>query len=250
MWWLVAVATGIIPLGAMILPHMPLITAKWLFGEKAAFVINHVKSGGVVSKGGVSHSLSPMVVLLGLWIVGIVWLLFRVLAGFLGLRPFQRGGRPVVEGRFCASMEQCRRNAGVTTAVDLYLSPRSLLPMTWGVITPAINLPTEAICWSDDRLNAGFMHELGHIQRADCWANLILRMVYALNWFNPFIWMAASRAYLAQEQACNDFACGAVRASDKRSTCCNYRRQLGIAQRRECHLRLLGSCLVVNCVCV
>ena len=44
MWWLVAVATGIIPLGAMILPHMPLITAKWLFGEEAAFVINHVKS--------------------------------------------------------------------------------------------------------------------------------------------------------------------------------------------------------------
>ena len=212
MWWLVAIAIGLMPLAAVVLPRMPLIPAKWLFGEEAALVFESVRAvpDSVASTG----SMSPIVLVLGVWVVGVLWLLFRVLAGFLGLRSFQLGRQPVVSGRLCARMEQCRRGAGVTSTVDLYLSPRSRLPMTWGVLRPAINLPKEAVHWSNERLNAVFMHELGHIRRADCWSNLILRVMCALNWFNPFIWMAANRAYLAQEQACDDFACAQVRASD------------------------------------
>ena len=47
---------------------------------------------GCFQRGRERHSLSLMIVLLVLWIVDIVWLLFRVLAGFLGLLSFQRGG--------------------------------------------------------------------------------------------------------------------------------------------------------------
>ena len=149
-----------------------------------------------------------------IWMLGVVLMMARLLAGLLGLRSFQRGRLPVYQGRLCARLEYCRRLAGVSTLVDLYLSKRSPLPMTWGVLRPAINLPREAEQWSNERLDAVFLHELGHIERADCWTNMVLKIVCALNWFNPFVWMAARRTYLAQEVACDDFACERLRPSD------------------------------------
>ena len=80
-------------------------------------------------------------------------------------------------------------------------------------------MPEEAEQWSNERLDVVFLHELGHIQRADCWSNMVLKVVCALNWFNPFMWMAARRTYLAQEVACDDFACARLLPS-------NYARHL------------------------
>ena len=114
-------------------------------------------------------------------------LVARLGAGLMGLRSFQREREPVYKGRLCARLEHCRRLANVTTLVDLYQSKRSTLPMTWGVLRPAINVPYEADDWDDERLDAVFLHELAHIQRAACWSNMVLKVVCALNWFNPFM---------------------------------------------------------------
>ncbi len=219
MWLLVALGIGLVPLAAASLPRIPLIPAEWLFGEDAALIVSHGMAEEQTLEG-VAAALAPkatfswLMIFVGVWLLGGLWLIGRMFAGMFGLRSFQRDRMPVVKGRLCARMEACRRLAGVTTVVDLYLSRRSPLPMTWGVVTPAINLPREAEDWSDERLDAVFLHELAHIRRADCWTNMALRIVCAFNWFNPFVWMAARRTYLAQEQACDDFACARLKASD------------------------------------
>jgi beta-lactamase regulating signal transducer with metallopeptidase domain len=226
MWLVAALAIGLIPLAAVLLPRLPLIPAEWIYGEDAMAV----SQAGITPVGAQMSQASPYqlvdVVTFGwvewsfvVWFVGAFLLVARLGMGLFGLRSFQRDCLPVVRGRLCARLEHCRRVAGVSTLVDLYLSKRSPLPMTWGVVRPAINLPVEAEQWSDERLDAVFLHELGHIHRADCWTNMVLKLVCALNWFNPFVWMAARRTYLAQEVACDDFACARLLPS-------NYARHL------------------------
>ena len=210
-WLAAALAIGLVPLAAIALPRVPLIPAEWIYGADAAVMSHVVDPHSPVSLGS-PHAVEPsnfgaIEWSFLIWCLGAVLLLARLGMGLLGLRSLQRDRMPVVRGRLCARLEHCRRLAGISTLVDLYLSKRSTLPMTWGVVRPAINLPEEAEQWSDERLDAVFLHELGHIQRSDCWTNMVLKIVCALNWFNPFVWMAARRTYLAQEVACDDFAC-------------------------------------------
>ncbi|MGY8689626.1 MAG: M56 family metallopeptidase [Verrucomicrobiales bacterium] len=218
-WLVAALAIGLIPLAAVLLPQWPLIPAEWVYGADAEVVkqATAVTTGSVAEV--VSHHQVPLTfgwleASLVVWLGGVVMLVARLGAGLMGLRSFQRDREPVYKGRLCARLEHCRRLANVTTLVDLYQSKRSTLPMTWGVLRPAINVPYEADDWDDERLDAVFLHELAHIQRADCWSNMVLKVVCALNWFNPFMWMAARRTYLAQEVACDDFACARLRPSD------------------------------------
>lgn len=224
-WFVAALAIGLIPLAAAWLPRLPLIPAEWVYGEDA-MAVSQVSAAVTPASQGISPHYLTETASFGwlewsflVWFVGAFLLIARLGMGLLGLRSFQRDRLPVVSGRLCARLEHCRRLGDVTTLVDLYLSRRSQLPMTWGVVRPAINLPEEAENWSDERLDAVFLHELGHIQRADCWSNMVLKVVCALNWFNPFVWMAARRTYLAQEVACDDFACSRLLPS-------NYARHL------------------------
>ena len=78
------------------------------------------------------------------------------------------------------------------------------MPMTWGVLRPRILLPQEAVSWPTPRLQAVLRHEVAHIQRGDFAANLLVRLVCALYWFNPLVWLAARQLRLEQEQACDD----------------------------------------------
>lgn len=218
-WLVAALAIGLIPLAAVLLPQWPVIPAEWVYGPGITQatqdeVATLLGTGMVSFSPGESPTLGWVEVCFLIWMLGVLLLMARLVAGMLGLRSFQRGRLPVYKGRLCARLEYCRRLAGVKTLVDLYLSTRSPLPMTWGVLRPAINLPREAEHWSNERLDAVFLHELGHIERADCWTNMVLKIVCALNWFNPFVWMAARRTYLAQEVACDDFACAKLRPSD------------------------------------
>ena len=225
MWLVAALAMGLVPLAAMLLPGLPLIPAEWIYGTDAMAVGKVSESAELLNGAMTSFAVQePPSFGWGewcfvIWAGGALLLLARLAMGMLGLRSLQRGRMPVYQGRLCARLERCRRLAGVSTLVDLYVSKRSPLPMTWGVVRPVINIPEEAEQWSDERLDAVFLHELAHIQRADCWSNMVLKVVCALNWFNPFVWMAAQRTYLAQEVACDDFACSRLRPS-------NYARHL------------------------
>lgn len=219
LWLASALAVGLLPLAAVWLPQWPLIPAEWVYGEavnaatplEAEQLLIEAMS---VGEGRAAFHLGWLEAWTLVWLGGVTVLTGRLVAGLAGLRSFQGGRLPVCTGRLCARLEYCRRLAGVTTLVDLYLSRRSPLPMTWGVLRPAINLPMEAEHWADERLDAVFLHELAHIHRADCWTNMVLKTVCALNWFNPLVWMAARRTYLAQEVACDDFACQKLRPSD------------------------------------
>ena len=77
-------------------------------------------------------------------------------------------------------------------------------PLATGVFRPTILMPEAATAWSAERRRAVLLHELAHVRRHDCRVQLIAHVACALHWYNPFVWMAASRLRLERERACDD----------------------------------------------
>jgi hypothetical protein len=78
-----------------------------------------------------------------------------------------------------------------------------------------IVLPRGASAWDDERLRAVLLHEGAHVARHDTILGIISDAVCAIYWFHPLAWIAARRARLERERACDDVVlCQGVRPFD------------------------------------
>src|SRR5437588_800762 len=105
---------------------------------------------------------------------------------------------------WCVTFTLRRRSAAArhivwTAAFAALLDPRALgieepvllletehaMPMTAGILRPAVFIPAEASGWSPDRLRVVLQHECAHILRGDAATQLLARAALCLQWFNP-----------------------------------------------------------------
>jgi beta-lactamase regulating signal transducer with metallopeptidase domain len=97
----------------------------------------------------------------------------------------------------------------------VYTSRHANVPMTWGMVRPVIVLPESAVEWPAERLRIVLLHESAHIARFDFATQLLARLVCALHWFNPLLWLGAAAMRREQEQACDNAVLKlAVKGSD------------------------------------
>jgi hypothetical protein len=83
-----------------------------------------------------------------------------------------------------------------------YVSASVRVPVTAGLVAPAILLPADAPAWSAEKLAAVLAHERAHVSRRDPLWRLIGRAAAALCWFHPLAWLAAaSIERIAEETA-------------------------------------------------
>jgi hypothetical protein len=73
-----------------------------------------------------------------------------------------------------------------------WLAPSLRVPVTAGLVAPAILLPADAPSWSAAKLAAVLAHERAHVGRRDPLWRFIGRAAVALCWFHPLAWLAAS----------------------------------------------------------
>jgi carboxyl-terminal processing protease len=146
--------------------------------------------------------------IVSVWLLGAFLSVLWLVGGCLSLRRLAHGCRQVRDGALYQMFADAADSLALRRPVRLLLSSRRTIPMTWGVWRPVVLLPREAHAWSADRLRMVLIHELGHVKRWDCPAQLLGHLARGLYWFHPLAWLAVRRLRLGQEQACDDLVLG------------------------------------------
>lgn len=142
--------------------------------------------------------------LIGLWGLGVVVLLLRLLVGLARVVLLTRRARSLSELRWWRLHVELLSLLGITRPVGLLMSPSVTAPMTWGLWRPVVLLPAEAESWSDERRRLVLTHELAHVARQDWFWQLLAAFAVALHWVNPFAHLVAQHLRLESEKASDD----------------------------------------------
>jgi TonB family protein len=138
------------------------------------------------------------------WITGLALGLCVLLAGWLRLVWLAARSRPLAHGRWVALSAEMIAELGLRRPVRLLETDHPALLLTWGLVRPKILLPRGARTWPDELCRIVLAHELAHIRRNDWIVQLLAESVRYANWFNPIVWIAATRLRQESEQACDD----------------------------------------------
>jgi|GEM_PF-920692 len=144
--------------------------------------------------------------LLAIYLAGALLLLARVAGEQLLVHRLARGAAPLRDEAWSALLRSLAADLGVRRPVALLRSGGPTVPLTWGIVHPAILLPAEADEWPAARRRAVLVHELAHVARHDCLTQTLAAIACALYWPHPGVWWAARRLRVERELACDDHA--------------------------------------------
>ena len=133
-------------------------------------------------------------------------LLMQVLRSYVSLRVLRRSLVPLAD----AEQQRLMRVAaglGISRRVHLGLSEQAAMPLTMGWLRPVIILPPGLTAeLSAAECEAVIAHELAHIKRCDFLIRLVQRVVQAVLFFHPAVWLIGRQLAIERELACDDWA--------------------------------------------
>ena len=131
-----------------------------------------------------------------------MYLLVRLVLGVVLAGRLIRKSIPIHDPRLTAVM--CHLNS---RRVALIVESRSVsVPLTVGVIKPAVLLPISWREWDDAKLAGVITHEMSHVKRHDCWSQYLALIHRAAFWFSPLSWWLNRQIIELAEQASDEEA--------------------------------------------
>lgn len=151
-----------------------------------------------------------------LYWAGVAFILLRTLVARGRLVFVRRRATALASVLWRTRMREAGDAVGVSTSrVRLLASQQASVPVTWGAWRPIVLLPTAALRWPAERLQAVLRHELAHIGARDAAMRLTARIACALFWFHPGVWWLARRFEADAEEASDDrVLLSGIRVSD------------------------------------
>lgn len=147
-------------------------------------------------------------VLAGIWLVGTLVTLTRLLVDLARLTRLRQRSAPVT-GERRALLNALATESGLTRPVALLQSDDPSLLVTYCVRRPGIILPSASSDWTDERWRIVLRHELAHIVRHDAAIQLSGEILCVLQPVNPLVWLTCRRLRQESEYACDDAVLGA-----------------------------------------
>ena len=137
------------------------------------------------------------------WLLGLMYSLTRICIGIWGIRQLEKGYLPLRSlGKI---LEEVKTDLGITLDVRIGESVRTNVPVVLGHLRPVILFPLEFITgMNKDHIRLIIAHELAHIRRNDYLVNIVQRIVEAIYFYNPFVWVISNRIKMEREFACDD----------------------------------------------
>ena len=169
-----------------------------------------------------------------LWIVGAALLIGRILIGYGIVWCLRQQAQVQRDGPLCDALRQARRTLDCYPKVEVAISPSIGSPMALGILRPLIVFPADLVeKLSADKLALILMHELAHVRRWDNFTRLLHRLVAAVLFFHPAVWLCGRMLRREAEQACDDLVVCATGRSEA------YARGLAHVAERAAHLNPL-----------
>ena len=146
-------------------------------------------------------------VLIVMWAVGCLLLVARLVVGHMRARRLIEEGRAVTDREVLDTLSELRAEAGVRRKVGLRVSASVGAPVLYGVRRPIILLPEEWVeGFGSEGVRALLAHEVAHVKRGDCLANLVQRLCEIPAFFHPGVWLASRNIALAREELADRWA--------------------------------------------
>lgn len=141
----------------------------------------------------------------GFYIVGLVFMLVRLVAGMLQLISFKRMGTSLPDDTLSELFTALTHRMGWRAPVQLLISVKAHVPMVIGFIKPVILLPAATITQlSTEQVETILLHELAHLKRYDYLINILQTIAETILFFNPFVWLISAVARREREYCCDD----------------------------------------------
>lgn len=148
----------------------------------------------------------PLVSAFGLlWIIGTMLVLLRLAIGTWRVGQLAKHGDRVDDGEWLSLTQRLAKGLGISRPLTLLRGDSLAVPVTWGVVYPAVLLPPDAGEWPESRRRFVLVHEMAHVKRFDALTQLVAQITIAILWFDPLIWIAAHRMRVEREHACDDY---------------------------------------------
>lgn len=210
-WTAAFAALLALPLLSAALPSLPLrLGARWwqpvaLFQATAqAPAVPAAGSAAAPGAGPALHAAAGIpdwrLALIFLWAAGTLFSLARLLAGWVAIRRLRAGSPPLPAGE----MDALQRSLGIRQRVQLLAGHPGSMPLTAGLLRPAVLLPPESASWDEARRRVVLLHELAHVRRGDVATHLLGWIACALYWWNPLVRAGWRRSLEERERAADD----------------------------------------------
>ena len=148
--------------------------------------------------------------LTAVYVLGVAVMLGRLLLGLSGGRKLRRLSEPVEDPTLLSIVAGKVKSVGLGFTPALAYCRQVAFPTVVGVLRPTILLPLSlASGLSADELGALLAHELAHIRRYDHIFNLFQRIIEALLFFHPGVWLISRQIRLEREKCCDDLVVAA-----------------------------------------
>jgi beta-lactamase regulating signal transducer with metallopeptidase domain len=139
------------------------------------------------------------------WLVGALLVLLRLAIGTWRVTQLAREGARVEDGLWLSLTQRLANRLGVSRPLTLLRGERLAVPVTWGIVYPAVLLPQDADTWPEERRRFVLVHEMAHVKRFDALTQLLAQLSIAIFWFDPLVWFAAHQMRVEREHACDDY---------------------------------------------
>lgn len=143
-------------------------------------------------------------VMFALWYVVATILVLRLISSYVRLQQLKASASPLPP-LYQHRVRRWLEAYGGHRACRLCVSDKVPMPVAIGLSDPVIVLPERLIeQLSDDEFDQIGLHELAHLQRWDDYTNVFQKLVEALLFFNPAVYMIGRQLTLEREIACDD----------------------------------------------
>jgi beta-lactamase regulating signal transducer with metallopeptidase domain len=138
------------------------------------------------------------------WLFGTPGTLLFLALGLAGTERLRRQSRLLVTGEIAETARRLAVAMRVSRNVSVAVCDRVVAPMLLGVLRPLIVLPPAVLAGhSALQIEMILLHELAHVRRWDNLVNLAQRVVEAVLFFHPAVWIVSRWVRLEREHCCD-----------------------------------------------